>query len=47
MPVNVLSGINADIGPSPNTYLVTMVYTLLAGVLHLVVARLSDISKVK
>ncbi len=43
MPVNVLSVINADIGPSPNIYLVTMVYTLLAGVLHLVVARLSDI----
>jgi MFS family permease len=43
MPVNVLSVINADIGPSPNIYLVTIVYTLLAGVLHLVVARLSDI----
>jgi MFS family permease len=43
MPVNVLSVINADIGPSPNIYLVSLVYTLFTGVLHLFFSRLSDI----
>lgn len=36
--------INADIGPSPNIYLVTLVFTLVSGVLLLVVGRLSDIT---
>lgn len=43
MPVNVLTVINADIGPSPNIYLVSLVYTLFTGVLHLFFSRLSDI----
>jgi hypothetical protein len=43
LPVNILSVINADIGPSPNIYLVSLVYTLFTGVLHLFFARLSDI----
>ncbi len=43
MPVNILSVINADIGPSPNLYLITLVNTLFTGVLHLFFARLSDI----
>ncbi len=43
LPVSVLSVINADIGPSPNIYLVSLVYTLFTGVLHLFFARLSDI----
>lgn len=43
MPVNILTVINADIGPSPNIYLVTLVNTLFTGVLHLFFARLSDI----
>jgi MFS family permease len=41
--VNILSVIDADIGPSPNIYLVTMVFTLVAGVLLLVVGRVSDV----
>ncbi|EON69199.1 hypothetical protein W97_08558 [Coniosporium apollinis CBS 100218] len=45
MPVNILSVINADIaGPSPNIYLVTMCFTLVSGVLLLVVGRISDIT---
>jgi MFS family permease len=43
MPVNILSVINADIGPSPNIYLVSLMYTLFAGVLNLFFARISDI----
>lgn len=43
MPTNVLSVINADIGPSPNIYLISLVYTLFTGVLHLFFSRLSDI----
>ncbi|KAJ9641294.1 hypothetical protein H2204_002972 [Knufia peltigerae] len=43
MPVNVLSVINVDIGPSPNIYLISLVNTLFTGVLHLFFARLSDI----
>ncbi|KAL4898370.1 siderophore iron transporter [Aspergillus ambiguus] len=43
MPVNVLSVINADIGPSPNIYLVSMCFTLVSGVLLLVVGRISDV----
>lgn len=43
LPVSILSVINADIGPSPNIYLVSLVYTLFTGVLHLFFARLSDI----
>ncbi|KAF9887642.1 hypothetical protein FE257_009735 [Aspergillus nanangensis] len=43
MPVNILSVINGDIGPSPNIYLVTMCFTLVSGVLLLVVGRISDI----
>lgn len=43
MPVNILSTINSDIGPSSNIYLVSTVYTLFAGVLSLFLARLSDI----
>jgi MFS family permease len=43
MPVNILSVINADIGPSPNLYLITLVNTVFTGVLHLFFARLSDI----
>lgn len=43
MPVSVLSVINADIGPSPNIYLISLVYTLFTGVLQLFFARLSDI----
>lgn len=35
--------INADIGPSPNIYLVSMCFTLVSGVLLLVVGRISDI----
>lgn len=41
--VNVLTVINADIGPSPNIYLVTMCFTLVSGVLLLVVGRVSDV----
>ncbi|KIW93878.1 uncharacterized protein Z519_05193 [Cladophialophora bantiana CBS 173.52] len=43
MPVSILSVMNVDIGPSPNIYLVSLVYTLFTGVLHLFFARLSDI----
>ena len=43
MPVNVLSVIDADIGPSPNIYLVTTCFTLTSGVLLLVVGRISDV----
>lgn len=43
MPVNILGVIDADIGPSPNIYLVTMCFTLVSGVLLLVVGRISDI----
>ncbi|CAK7202067.1 hypothetical protein SEUCBS139899_004787 [Sporothrix eucalyptigena] len=43
MPVNVLSVIDADIGPSPNIYLVSMTFTLVSGVMLLIVGRLSDI----
>lgn len=43
MPVSVLSVINADIGPSPNIYLITLMLTLFTGVLHLFFSRLSDI----
>ncbi|KEF58693.1 uncharacterized protein A1O9_06619 [Exophiala aquamarina CBS 119918] len=43
MPVNILTVINADIGPSPNIYLVSLMNTLFSGVLHLFFARLSDI----
>lgn len=43
MPVSILSVINADIGPSPNIYLVTLMYSLFTGVLHLFFSRLSDI----
>ncbi|OQV00212.1 hypothetical protein CLAIMM_05740 [Cladophialophora immunda] len=43
MPVSILSVVNADIGPSPNIYLVSLVYTLFTGVLNLFFARLSDI----
>jgi MFS family permease len=43
MPVNILSIIDADIGPSPNIYLVTTCFTLVSGILLLVVGRLSDI----
>lgn len=43
MPVSILSVINADIGPSPNIYLITLVYSLFTGVLHLFFSRLSDI----
>lgn len=43
MPINLLSVINADIGPSPNIYLVTLVFNVFLGVLHLLFGRLSDI----
>lgn len=43
MPVNIISVINADIGPSPNVYLISLMYTLFTGVLNLFFARLSDI----
>lgn len=43
MPVNVLTVINADIGPSPNIYLISLVNSLFTGVLLLFFARLSDI----
>jgi MFS family permease len=43
LPVSIISVINADIGPSPNIYLISLVYTLFTGVLHLFFARLSDI----
>ena len=43
LPVSILSVINADIGPSPNIYLISLVYTLFTGVLNLFFARLSDI----
>ena len=43
MPTNVLSVINADIGPSPNIYLISLVYSLFTGVFHLVFSRLSDL----
>lgn len=41
--MNILSVIDADIGPSPDIYLVTLCFTLVSGVLLLVVGRLSDI----
>jgi hypothetical protein len=43
MPVNILTVIDADIGPSPNIYLVTMCFTLVSGVLLLIVGRVSDV----
>lgn len=43
MPVSVLSVINADIGPSSNIYLISLMMTLFMGVLHLFFSRLSDI----
>lgn len=41
--VNILTVINADIGPSPNIYLVTLSWTLVAGILLLIVGRISDV----
>ena len=43
MPINLLTVINADIGPSPNIYLVTLIFNIFLGVLHLLFGRLSDI----
>jgi MFS family permease len=43
LPVNILSVINVDIGPSPNIYLISLMYTLFTGVLNLFFARISDI----
>lgn len=43
LPAGILNVINADIGPSPNIYLITLVYSLFMGVLHLFFARLSDV----
>lgn len=43
MPMNLLTVIDADIGPSPNIYLVTLIYNIFIGVLHLLFGRLSDI----
>ncbi|KAK4551910.1 hypothetical protein LTR86_010811 [Recurvomyces mirabilis] len=43
MPVNIISIIDADIGPSDSAYLVPFIYQLFYGALHLFVARLSDI----
>ncbi|CAK7225108.1 hypothetical protein SCUCBS95973_005747 [Sporothrix curviconia] len=40
MPVNVLSVIDADIGPSPNIYLVSMTFTLVSGVMLLIILSL-------
>ncbi|KAJ9608501.1 hypothetical protein H2200_007489 [Cladophialophora chaetospira] len=43
MPINLLTVIDADIGPSPNIYLVTLIFNIFLGVLHLLFGRLSDI----
>lgn len=43
LPINVLSIINADIGPSPNVVLVPIIKTLGQGVVVLLVGRLGDI----
>jgi MFS family permease len=43
MPTNVVSIINADVGPSANVYLITFVSQLFTGVLHLFFARISDV----
>lgn len=43
IPTNVVSIINADIGPSPNVYLITLISQLFTGVLHLFFARISDV----
>ena len=43
MPINLLTVIDADIGPSPNIYLVTLIFNIFLGVLHLLAGRLSDI----
>ncbi|CAK7200619.1 hypothetical protein SEUCBS139899_003317 [Sporothrix eucalyptigena] len=43
MPINILSIIDADIGPSPNIYLVSLSFTLVSGVLLLIIGSLSDI----
>ena len=39
---NILSIINADIGPSPNIYLVTLVNTLIKGTCLLLIGSVSD-----
>ena len=44
MPVNIISIINADIGPSANAYLVSFMFQLFYGALHLLCSRLSDIT---
>lgn len=43
MAVNVLSVMDADIGPDPNIFLVSLVNTLLQGVILLLAGNLSDI----
>jgi MFS family permease len=43
LPINLLTIINADIGPSPDIYLVTLIFNIFLGTLHLLVGRLSDI----
>ncbi|CAK7212639.1 hypothetical protein SBRCBS47491_001535 [Sporothrix bragantina] len=43
MPINVLGVIDADIGPSPNIYLASLTFTLVSGVLLLIIGSLSDI----
>jgi MFS family permease len=43
LPANILTVINADIGPTPNIYLITLMYSLFMGVLHLFCARISDV----
>lgn len=43
MPANLLTVINADIGPSLNIYLVTLIFNIFVGTLHLLFGRLSDI----
>lgn len=43
MPINLLTVINADIGPSSDIYLVTLIFNIFLGTLHLLCGRLSDI----
>ncbi|KAN0088989.1 siderophore iron transporter [Hyaloscypha variabilis] len=43
LPVNVLSIINEEIGPSDNVTLISLVFTLVSGVGLLLVGRISDI----
>ncbi len=43
IPTNVVSIINAELGPTANAYLITFISQLFTGVLHLFFARISDV----